>query len=73
MASLRQPGDEYRCALCGGIFITGWSEAQAAAEYAANFPAESATGDKKSDLCSVCFEEFMAWWRTQRSFREEHG
>lgn len=42
--------NEYECALCGGIFEKGWTDAEALAEYSVSIPEEH----KSDDNVVVC-------------------
>ncbi len=44
---------EYRCAQCGGVFESDWSNDEAIAEAAVLFPS-----DKPSDMAIVCDDCF---------------
>jgi hypothetical protein len=48
---------EYVCELCKGTFVSGWSEAEAKAEYQENF---GAGGDEPpSVVCDDCYRRII--------------
>ncbi len=50
-------GEEYRCAVCYGIFERTWSDEEAKAEM-------EATWNETSDpdiVCDDCFQEVIVW------------
>jgi DNA-directed RNA polymerase subunit RPC12/RpoP len=53
--------DTYVCAMCGETFISGWSEEEARAEYAQNFP--GSTEDDRGSACDDCYEMILTWAR----------
>ena len=53
--------DEYRCAICEGVFAKGWSEEEAAAEFAAEFPGVDLSGTVL--VCDDCNQQFVEWRR----------
>ncbi len=52
----------FDCALCGETFVSGWSAAEARAEYERNFAADVRKDEPVSQLCDGCYGRFMAWW-----------
>ena len=57
--------NEYKCAMCGGVFEKGWTDEEAMEEYKENdFPD---TGTPLEVICDDCYQEFMRWHRP--SFR----
>lgn len=48
-------GDEYQCALCGGVFTTTVSEDDAEAEYAAVFPDD--VDEPGAVVCDDCWRK----------------
>ena len=48
----------YRCAHCGGEFVSRWTEAEAAAEVAAVFGVQHLASD--AVLCEDCYRLVMA-------------
>lgn len=53
---------EFTCSLCGGSFTVAWTDEQARAEAAENFPGVSV--DQMAVVCDVCFREVMDWARS---------
>lgn len=51
--------DTYHCQGCHQTFLKAWSDEEALAEAAQNFPA--LTADDIVVLCEDCHREFMAW------------
>ena len=52
-------GDPFVCDFCGEEFLSGNTSAEAAHEYAENFPAEAARDDEKSIVCDPCYTKIM--------------
>lgn len=46
---------EYTCAMCGGVFETGWSDEEAKQEYAENFGPVISTHDEGVIVCDDCY------------------
>jgi hypothetical protein len=46
--------NQYRCALCGGVFDKGWSDEEAKAEMEQNFPGMKA--DQEDLVCDPCYQ-----------------
>lgn len=51
--------DEYRCAVCGGVFTKGWSDEEAKAEAATLFQQQPETHDM-AVVCDDCFKQMTA-------------
>lgn len=50
--------NEYRCCICHGVFVKGWSDEEAVAELSARLPeADPAECDL---ACDDCFNRIMA-------------
>jgi hypothetical protein len=55
--------NEYRCAICSGVFEKGQTDEEAAAELIGTFPGYASS---ECDLvCDDCFNEHFAWTRAQ--------
>lgn len=52
--------NEYRCAVCNGVFTKGWSEAEARAEAAELFGQQPDTHDMEI-VCDDCFQKIRTW------------
>lgn len=50
-------GMEVTCDTCGTIFKSEWSQAEADAEYRANF----GSGGLRCVVCAPCYEAFWGW------------
>ena len=46
--------NQYRCAVCKGLFVKGWSDEEAESEYADNFPGE--TLEEAELVCDDCYQ-----------------
>lgn len=55
---------KFTCALCKHDFQSGWSEADAEAEYTATFGAH--VGEPRGVLCDDCDELFKRWYAKVR-------
>jgi len=51
--------DEYTCAMCGGTFEKAWSDDEARAEFAEEFP--EASGDDAEVVCDDCYRQMMGF------------
>lgn len=60
--------NEYQCAACGGVFGKGWTDADAQAEYEANFPTLSNT--PYDVVCDDCYLQLTAWKSPQEAEAE---
>ncbi len=49
---------KYKCEICGGVFVEGWSKEEAQAEYLANFGKEIVENDEGHVVCDTCFKQF---------------
>jgi hypothetical protein len=45
--------DQYKCAMCDGVFIKGWSDEEAAAELKATF---NVSPNECDLVCNDCYE-----------------
>lgn len=52
--------ETFTCAACGGTFEVGWSDEEAEAEKAQNFPAAVAAGEEFELVCDDCYPLFFA-------------
>lgn len=64
--------ETYDCGVCGGTFEKGWSDDEAKAEYALNFPQEKAADLNRGPfVCDDCYQQFMAWFNTRGDAQRE--
>jgi len=49
--------NEYKCAMCGGIFNKGWTGEEAMEECVENFGEEIAYGEKLEIICDDCYQK----------------
>lgn len=49
---------EYRCAACKGVFVKGWSDEAAEAEWDEHFP-DLPMDDEVSVVCDNCYEAML--------------
>lgn len=61
-----KPGDSYKCAECGGVFETSWSDQNAEAEASADgLTPEFREADGGTEIvCDDCYKEMTAWQTT---------
>ena len=45
---------EYTCVICGGVFLNGWSEEEANAEFAKNYPSSDINDTEV--VCDDCYK-----------------
>lgn len=57
MATERLKANEFRCAICGGVFTKGWSEEEAIAEMKKDFP--DFILEQCDVICDDCYREIM--------------
>lgn len=63
--------ETYTCAKCGETFTCGWSDAEAEAEYRANFPELADRPVDGANVCDDCYQQFMAWFEKQPPAQKE--
>ena len=63
---------EYTCAACGGEFQSGWSEAEAEAEYINNFKKHAEANVERDLVCDDCYEQMIAW-KSPKEAEKESG
>lgn len=51
---------KFKCYMCAQTFQSGWSEADAEADYEKTFGKH--LGEKRAVLCDVCNDLFRSWW-----------
>lgn len=51
----------YVCENCKRTFYEAWTEAEAMAEYATNFP--DSQGEEKVIICDDCYRQLMREWK----------
>lgn len=56
--------NQYQCWKCKGVFEKGWSDEEAEAERAANWPRFSQ--DDCDVVCDDCYKAFMSWFTEQK-------
>lgn len=62
MAETFDPKTHYRCVACDGVFAKGWSDEEAAAEHAVEFPDMPLLD---TDLvCDDCYKQILPFVRT---------
>jgi len=47
---------KYKCEICGGVFVEGWSKEEAKAEYLENFGKEIVENDEGVMVCDDCYK-----------------
>lgn len=52
-------GEIYTCGLCTGTFTKTWSDAEAQAEYEANFPEDAANNRPTDYVCDDCYRHIQ--------------
>jgi hypothetical protein len=57
MTKERLKKNEYRCAVCGGVFTKGWSEEEAVAEMQRDFPDYDL--EQCDVVCDGCYREIL--------------
>lgn len=58
-------GETFTCGNCGGTFVKGWSDEEAAEEYAVNMPGETKDPAEQAYLCDDCYPRLLAWARDE--------
>lgn len=53
--------NEYQCEICLGVFVKGWSDEEAQAEYEQLFPKHVAAKADKGVVCDDCYKKLVAW------------
>ena len=51
-----QTGSTYQCAMCEGVFETGWTDAEAMAEATEVFPVEAEAHEAFAVVCDDCYQ-----------------
>ena len=52
--------ETYECGSCHGTFDKGWSDQEAEAEMAENYP-DGLDADDREIICDDCYNQFMKW------------
>lgn len=71
MSSAEIPENSFQCAVCGGVFVKGWSDEESIASAIEN--GHRPTNDDDGHVCEDCYPEllFLAWFRAQQQIRPE--
>lgn len=59
--SSTEPLGDFTCYVCKGEFTSPLSEAEAAEEYARQFPREAAVNKPHETVCEDCYNKLMGW------------
>lgn len=51
--------NEFKCAMCGGVFEKSLTDEEAFEEYKKNFPEEAAKSDEHDIVCDDCYKVIM--------------
>lgn len=66
------PDNHHVCENCKKIYEKRWTDAEAYAEYARNFPAEAAIPNQEYVfVCDDCYREFIHWYYTLPEAKRE--
>ena len=57
--------DEFKCQHCGGVFVKGWSDEEAEAEFAEQFPHRQ--DEPRGAVCDDCYNMFVGYRTAERS------
>jgi hypothetical protein len=60
----------YTCAVCHETFESGWTDAEARAEYEQIWKKEFRSPARKSIVCDVCYQR-MKKWKTPEQYQAE--
>ena len=51
--------NEYKCAMCGGVFEKGWTDEEAIDECKENFSEEIVTAGDLETVCDDCYQKIL--------------